>query len=75
MQNVSRVWLEVRALNVHSVCDELLVSLFPMYMDQILVLRLNINQLLGTTQQLNQVRQVGLQLFKNGMELYESMDL
>jgi hypothetical protein len=62
-QNVSKVWLEVRALNIHSVCDELLVPLFPLYMDQsteMLVLALDTNQLMGTTQQLNQVHQVDL---------------
>jgi hypothetical protein len=77
MQNVSRVWLEVRAFNVHSVSNELLVPFCPLYMDQIFVLGLGLDtyQLLGITQQLNQVRQVGLELLKNGTEFYESMDL
>jgi hypothetical protein len=47
---------EVKALNVHSVYDELLIPLFPLYMDQctkMLVLGLDTNQLVGTTQQLN----------------------
>ncbi len=74
MQNVNRVWLEIRALNVHLVCDELLIPLSPFYMDQctqMFVLGLNTYQLLGTTQQLNHVHQVGLQLLKKGTKFYE----
>jgi hypothetical protein len=52
----------------------LLIPLFPLYMDQcmeMLVLGLDTNQLLGTTQKLNQVHQVALQLFKKGTKFYE----
>jgi hypothetical protein len=69
---VSRVWLEVNALNVHSVCDELLIH--PHYIDQceeMLGLVFSTNQLLGTIPQLNQVCQVGLQLFKKETKLCE----
>jgi hypothetical protein len=74
VQDVNKVWFEVRALNVHSVCDELLIPLSPLYIYQctkMFMLILDINQLLGTTQQLNQVCQVGLQLLKKGTKFYE----
>jgi hypothetical protein len=74
MQDVSRDWLEVRALNVHSVYDELLIPLSPLYIDQhtkMITLVLDIDELLGNTQQLNQARQVGLQLLKKGTKFYE----
>jgi hypothetical protein len=51
-----------------------LVPLFPLYMDksiEMLMLGLDTDQLLGTTQQLNQVCQVGLQLLKKGTKFYE----
>ncbi len=69
---VSRVWLEVSTLNVHSVYDELLIH--PHYMDQcreMFGLVFSINQLLGTIPQLNQVCQVGLQLLKKEIEFCE----
>jgi len=69
---VSRVWLEVSVFNVHSICDELLIH--PHYIDQckeMFGLVFNTYQLLGTTQQLNQVCQVGLQLLKKETEFCE----
>jgi hypothetical protein len=74
MQDISRVWLEVKALNVHSICDKLLIPLSPFYIDQCIkmfMLILNTNQLLSTTQQVNQVHQVGLQLLKKRTKFYE----
>ncbi len=69
---------KVRTLNVHSVCDELLIPFSPLYIDQcteMLVLILDTDQLLAINQQLNQVCQVGLQILKKGTKFYRNMDL